>query len=92
MSTLNINDLKLADDLIKEIENKKLPVDRSEEEGTVLVQYRNPMQRPKVFFRKQVIGRINSIKMPSIVEFQIDHPRGINMFFSKDKKDIKIGR
>lgn len=89
--TLNLKDPALAEQLLKEIADKRLPTKSEFFEG-VEARYYAWHQRPKIFFKKLVIGHITGVKLPSTVECELEHPRGVNMMMGPHKNLIRVGR
>jgi hypothetical protein len=89
--TLNIKDSDLVKQLIDEVNNKHLCVNRDFVTGEERISYKH-YERPKIRFKKLIIGHIAAIKPSGVVECELEHPRGINFMLGKDKSKISVGR
>jgi hypothetical protein len=91
MNTINLKDTTLSCSLIGELQKKGLKTKIWNVEGYTTYFYQ-PHERPKVFFKKTVIGRVESVSCSGCVAFAIEHSKGINLMFGKEKEFISIGR
>jgi hypothetical protein len=91
MNTINIKDTVLSNTLIGELNQKKLSVETRNVDGYTTYFYASH-QRPKVFFKKVVIGRVDSVSCSGAVSLALDHPKGINFLFGPEKQFVHIGK
>lgn len=86
-----LTDEQLGESLLKEIDEKKLIVEKKFYE--CVRNYYKPHERPKVFFKKKIIGRVLSISDTSEVEIEFTVPNPINYVINTaNQKYLRIGR
>lgn len=91
MNTINLKDTSLSNTLIGELNQKKLSVETRTVEGYTTYFYASH-QRPKVFFKNLVIGRVESVSCSGAVSLALDHPKGINFLFGPEKQFVHVGK
>jgi len=91
MNTINLKDPALSGSLIGELQKKGLKTEIKNVDGYTTYFYQ-PHERPKVFFKKTIIGHVESVSCSGGVALAMEHPKGINFMFGKEKQFISIGR
>jgi len=91
MNTINLKDVTLSNSLIDEIQKKHLKIEIKNVDGYTTYLYQLH-ERPKVFYKKTVIGRVESVSCSGSVALALDHPKGVNFMFGKEKEFVSIGR
>jgi len=91
MNEINLKDSALANSLIEEVKKKSLKTEIKNVDGYTTYVYQQH-ERPKVFYKKVVIGRVEYVSSSGTVALALAHPKGINFMFGKEKEFVSIGR
>ncbi|RPJ73132.1 MAG: hypothetical protein EHM20_09325 [Alphaproteobacteria bacterium] len=91
MNTINLKDSTLTNSLIEEIKKKNLKTEIKNIDGYTTYIYQQH-ERPKVFYKKIVLGRVEYVSNSGTASLALDHPKGVNFLFGKEKEFVSIGR